>query len=54
MKYIVLLCASLLLALFLVTKLLGGKSLNRIKVRTVGHVVNEREKYPMKVQDLRF
>ena len=29
--------ASLLLALFLVTKLLGGKSLNRIKGRTVGH-----------------
>mgnify|MGYP003291412298 CR=1 FL=1 len=38
MKYtITVLCASLLLALFLVTKLLGGKSLNRIKARTVGH-----------------
>ena len=34
---ITVLCASLLLALFLVTKLLGGKSLNRIKARTVGH-----------------
>ncbi len=37
MNYIPLICASLLLALFLVTKLLGGKSLNRIKARTVGH-----------------
>ena len=34
---IVIICASALLALFLVTKLLGGKSLNRIKARTVGH-----------------
>ena len=37
MNYIPLICASLLLALFLATKLLGGKSLNRIKARTVGH-----------------
>ena len=37
MNYIPFICAGLLLALFLVTKLLGGKSLNRIKARTVGH-----------------
>jgi len=37
MNYIPLLCAGLLLALFVATKLLGGKSLNRIKARTVGH-----------------
>ena len=37
MNYIPIICAGLLLALFLVTKLLGGKSLNRIKARTVGH-----------------
>ncbi len=37
MNTIVFICAGLLLALFLVTKLLGGKSLNRIKARTVGH-----------------
>ena len=37
MNYILLLCASLLLALFLATQILGGKSLNRIKARTVGH-----------------
>ncbi len=37
MNYIPIICASALLALFLVTKLLGGKSLNRIKARTVGH-----------------
>ena len=37
MNYIPLICAGLLLALFLATKLLGGKSLNRIKARTVGH-----------------
>ena len=34
---ITLICANLLLALFVATKLLGGKSLNRIKARTVGH-----------------
>ena len=37
MNYIPFICAGLLLALFLVTKLHGGKSLNRIKARTVGH-----------------
>ena len=37
MNHIPLICASLLLALFLATKLLGGKSLNRIKACTVGH-----------------
>ena len=37
MNYIPFICAGLLLALFVVTKLLGGKSLNRIKARTVGH-----------------
>lgn len=30
-------CAGLLLALFICVKLVGGKSLNRIKARTVGH-----------------
>ena len=30
-------CANVLMALFVATKLLGGKSLNRIKARTVGH-----------------
>ena len=37
MNSIVFICASLLLALFVATKLLGGKSLDRIKARTVGH-----------------
>ncbi len=37
MNYIPIICAGLLLALFVATKLLGGKSLNRIKARTVGH-----------------
>ena len=42
---ITVLCASLLLALFLVTKLLGGKSLNRIKARTVGYKIKRRIKF---------
>ena len=37
MNTIVFICASLLLALFVATKLLGGKSLNHIKAHTVGH-----------------
>ena len=37
MSQIITLCAGLLLALFVAIKLLGGKSLNRIKARTVGH-----------------
>ena len=37
MSQIITFCASLLLALFVAIKLLGGKSLNRIKARTVGH-----------------
>ena len=37
MNYIPIVCAGLLLALFIVTKLLGGRSLDRIKARTVGH-----------------
>ena len=37
MNYIPFICASALLALFIATKLLGGKSLDRIKARTVGH-----------------
>ncbi len=37
MNYIPFICVGLLLALFVVTKLLGGKSLNRIKARTVGN-----------------
>lgn len=36
MSKITTLCASLLLALFVVTKLFGGRSLDRIKARTVG------------------
>ena len=37
MNTIIIICAGLLLALFVATKLLGGKSLDRIKARTVGH-----------------
>lgn len=37
MSQIITFCAGLLLALFVAIKLLGGKSLNRIKARTVGH-----------------
>ena len=37
MNYIPIVCAGLLLALFIVTKLLGGRSLDRIKARTVGY-----------------
>ena len=37
MKSIPILVTSLLLALFFATKLLGGRSLDRIKARTVGH-----------------
>lgn len=37
MSPLIFICASLLLALFIVTILLGGKSLDRIKARTVGH-----------------
>ncbi len=37
MNTIVIVCAGLLLALFIATKLLGGRSLDRIKARTVGH-----------------
>ena len=37
MKHTTLICAGSLLALFIATKFLGGKSLDRIKARTVGH-----------------
>ena len=37
MSPLIIICVGLLLALFVVTKLLGSKSLNRIKARTVGH-----------------
>ena len=37
MSPLIIFAASLLLALFIATKLLGGKSLDRIKARTVGH-----------------
>ena len=37
MEYLPVFGASLLLALFIATKLLGGRSLDRIKARTVGH-----------------
>ena len=34
---VILICASLLLALFICVKMVGGKSLDRITARTVGH-----------------